>query len=307
MPVEFLEPSFTIHRYFSMVRVNRIRVALRRVHTCLYGSGTSTMSRRGRGVDGMSEDHGGASANGEPGASRGKNDESSLLSEREEMALSVASFVICTFAGVASIVVFFTKTASETLVVSGIAFVVLLAGIFGISRGKKALRRTLSFPVYVLLAVVIVVFAGGYFLRGPTPARPRSTGSACSTSTSPVVTTNHLPTYAVSRRSGFVANGAVHCLGADTLWLFDRAEGRYYIDVQAIVDPRAHTWSAPDRPLGSSSDPLPFKVTAEIVIASPVCTRDLQADAASGNTKMPNLPPGCADSMQPITVTVYKE
>jgi hypothetical protein len=104
-----------------------------------------------------------------------------------------------------------------------------------------------------------------------------------------------------------VAKGSAKDLSDNTIWLFDHVGSIYHIDIQAIVDPSAQTWSAPDRPLGSASDRLPFNLTSVVVIASPQCTYDLQADVDADNTSMPNLPPGCNVTNPPITVTVDSE
>jgi hypothetical protein len=156
----------------------------------------------------------------------------------------------------------------------------------------------------------VIAAAAGGAATGTTQSlfsgsQPKS--SASSSGAAPVITIDPLPTYVVSRVSGFVAKGTVQNLGANTIWLFDHVGNNYYIDVSAIVNPRAHTWSASDRNLGDPSDPLPFNLTAVVVIASPECTYDLQIDFNSGNTKMPDLPAGCSTINPPIVVTVGKK
>jgi hypothetical protein len=108
----------------------------------------------------------------------------------------------------------------------------------------------------------------------------------------------------VSRSQGFVASGAAPSgLWPDTIWVLDHGT-EYIVDTEAAI--RAGKWSAPDRPLGDSSNSLPYDITMVAVLANPACTSRLsQLDRTIAGDHIPQLPPGCRQFGQ-VRVSVSK-
>ncbi len=104
----------------------------------------------------------------------------------------------------------------------------------------------------------------------------------------------------VSNLNGFIARGKVSSLGPNTIWILDY-DGGYTVDQQAMVV--GDKWSAVDKPLGDSTDELPFNLTMVAVIGDQGCTTKLAdiVDNKDGYTE--GLPVGCK-TFAKVTVRV---
>jgi hypothetical protein len=94
----------------------------------------------------------------------------------------------------------------------------------------------------------------------------------------------------VSRSQGFIASGKAASLGPNTIWILDY-DGGYTVDQEAVV--YSETWTAVDRPLGDSSDRLPFSLTMRAVVANPHCAEILSQINSTSDDYIQNLPDGC--------------
>ena len=94
----------------------------------------------------------------------------------------------------------------------------------------------------------------------------------------------------VSQSQGFIASGKAASLGPNTIWILDY-DGGYTVDQEAAV--YSETWTAVDRPLGDSSDRLPFSLTMRAVVANPHCAEILSQINSTSDDYIQNLPDGC--------------
>jgi hypothetical protein len=132
---------------------------------------------------------------------------------------------------------------------------------------------------------------------GAQPSNPQSaTGLPSPTLTYPP---DHL---GVSRSQGFVASGAApSALWPDSIWILDHGT-EYIVDRDATVN--AGRWSALDRPLGNSSNSLPYDITMVAVLANPACASRLsELDQSVSGDHIQQLPTGCTQFGQ-VTVHV---
>ena len=183
-------------------------------------------------------------------------------------------------------------------------------------RGDASTVRVPSVIVQGPAGMGIIVLglfslAGGAYLSMKTPQGPTKTPIPA-----PVPTISHTPNRTgplatlkyprdgtdVSRQEGFVARGTASSLGSYTIWILDY-DGGYTVDQKAIVSNA--TWSAIDRPLGSSSDRLPYNLTMVAVFADPPCAHRLMQVNSTENDYMNHLPAGCKIFSQ-VTVNVSK-
>ena len=142
-----------------------------------------------------------------------------------------------------------------------------------------------------------------YLHLGPSPAP----GPSSPMSSSPAGSTFPTLTYptngqVVSRSNGFVASGAApSALYPDTIWILDHGI-EYIVDTEATVS--VGSWSAPDHPLGNSSNRLPYDITMVAVLATPHCASQLSAlDHTVNGDHTKYLPAGCTQFGQ-VTVNV---
>jgi hypothetical protein len=124
----------------------------------------------------------------------------------------------------------------------------------------------------------------------PTPSGPVVTLTAPTTGTS------------VSRSQGFIATGKALSLGSYTVWILDY-DGGYTVDQEGVV--ANGLWSAVDKPLGGSSDQLPYYLAMRVVIADQECATKLQATNSTTNDYLTQLPAGCK-VITGVTVDVTK-
>jgi hypothetical protein len=94
----------------------------------------------------------------------------------------------------------------------------------------------------------------------------------------------------VSVSHGFTVRGTVTGLGKDTIWIVDY-DGGYTVDTQATVIGKS--WSATDNNLEGTGNAMPFTVTTQAFIATPVCASSLTNIQASTNNYVYKMPPGC--------------
>lgn len=124
------------------------------------------------------------------------------------------------------------------------------------------------------------------------PAGPSSPASAARPPSGPIVQVKSPQKgQAVPQGKGFVATGTVRQLGNDTIWLTDY-DGGYTVDNQASVDQNG-TWTASDSDLGNAGQPLPFVLTARVILADAQCAAKLQAAENSNSDYLTSLPGGC--------------
>ncbi|SOD75030.1 transglycosylase-like protein with SLT domain [Jatrophihabitans sp. GAS493] len=94
----------------------------------------------------------------------------------------------------------------------------------------------------------------------------------------------------VSQSGGFSARGTVSQIGTRTLWLLDNHDG---FTVDEMVPVIGAQWAADDRPLGDTSDPLPFSLSVVLVLADAKCGQILGHAAATPSDHLDALPAGC--------------
>lgn len=107
----------------------------------------------------------------------------------------------------------------------------------------------------------------------------------------------------VSQHAGFTGRGRIiGTLGSQyTVWLVDHPSGGYAADVQATITRGGRQWEATDRPLGSPSDRLPFKLDVIAVLADHQCTLTLTRMASSESSDWATqLPYGCIPTQKTI-------
>lgn len=187
-------------------------------------------------------------------------------------------------------------------------------GVFGGGMWKFRLDITGSWPLtvfaggavmLVISAILFVTKLGGSAVAGAsgsslTPGPSQSTPAA----DAPKVTFDYPPIGThVSQHAGFKARGRIiGTLGARyTVWLVDHASGGYAADMQAIITHRGAQWRATDRPLGSPSDRLPFKLTVIAVLADHQCTLTLtRMDSSTSSDWTTQLPRGCIPTQKTV-------
>ncbi len=168
------------------------------------------------------------------------------------------------------------------------------------------------------LAVVGAVVTGLFSLANvvisnhdqtsPPPSPAVTARASHSSSVAPTFTMDYPPSGShVSRRSGFTAGGAVTGpLGRYTIWLVDHPSYGYVVDVKATIKDRGSKWQAIDRPLGDSSDHLPYKRKVVAVLANPHCRLVLtRLDSSASGNQTRELPLGCVP-VWGITVNVTR-
>jgi hypothetical protein len=230
--------------------------------------------------------------------------------------------------GVAVVIVM--CVAGIFLLVSGI-FLLLRGGAdAGGGRTEASLKEVIKVNVPAQALLVLVgaglLSAGGYLAvsrtqdaaspivptilsAGTHPSNPSATpdpdaSPRASASNSPPTVTLVYPTNgtSVSRSQGFIATGSSGSLGPNTIWILDSDSG-YFVDEESAT--ASGQWSATDKPLGDSSDHLPFDLTMIVVLANPHCALILDSVNATANDYIQNLPRGCKQVGQ-VTVNVAK-
>lgn len=122
-------------------------------------------------------------------------------------------------------------------------------------------------------------------------ASPASRPTPSPTSSGPVVTLATPTTgTSVSRSQGFIASGKALSLGSYTVWILDY-DGGYTVDQEGAV--ANGVWSAVDKPLGDSSDQLPYYLSMRVVLANRKCAAELQKTNSTSNDYLAQLPVGC--------------
>lgn len=104
----------------------------------------------------------------------------------------------------------------------------------------------------------------------------------------------------VSKEHGFIATGQAKSLGVYTIWILD-SHGSYTVDSEAQL--AGTKWSAPDFPIGDSSQHPPFNLTLAAVLANQTCANKLYTVLHSNNDYLSQLPSGCTVFTQ-VNVTV---
>jgi hypothetical protein len=179
-------------------------------------------------------------------------------------------------------------------------------------RGVLAALGALGAFVAGLVALLVYVHPGSSHSPGPSISASSSpSGLAAQPSNSTPTDGSAFPTLTypnngqlVERSSGFVASGAVpSALWPDTIWILDHGK-EYIVDTEATV--RGGNWSAPDYPLGDSSNILPYDITVVAVLANRECASRLSAlDQTGSGDHTPDLPAGCTQFGQ-VTVSVAR-
>lgn len=199
-------------------------------------------------------------------------------------------------------------SAQVVLIIAGLVLVVV--AILGSGDFVKVVIPALPVWARVCLgvlgsAVFALAFIPGIVVKGSSGAavnassssRPAQSAASTRAPTSnptpsgPVVTLT-MPTTGtrVSRSQGFIASGKALSLGSYTVWILDY-DGGYTVDQEGTV--ANGVWSAVDRPLGDSSDQLPYYLTVRVVMADRGCAAKLQATNSTSNDYLTHLPAGC--------------
>ncbi len=183
-----------------------------------------------------------------------------------------------------------------------------LGGLVRADRGILAGLGAIGAFVAGVVALLVFLNLGSSSASGPSSSssslsgitqQPNSAPTAGSTSPALTYPTNG---QVVSRSSGFVASGpAPSALYPETIWILDHGI-EYLVDTEATVS--AGRWSAPDYPLGDSSNGLPYDITMVAVLATPNCASQLSAlDHTHNGDHTKYLPAGCTQFGQ-VTVNV---
>jgi hypothetical protein len=192
------------------------------------------------------------------------------------------------------------------LIIAGLVLIVL--AILGSGDFVKVVIPSLSTWARISLAIVgigvfVLAFIPGIVnnsspgspISGVTTPQATATPAARSPSqavqTGPVVTLSSPITGTnVSRSQGFIATGRAESLGTYTVWILDY-DGGYTVDQEATL--ASGQWSAVDKPLGDTSDHLPYYLTMRVIIGNHKCAARLQQVSSTNNDYIPQLPDGC--------------
>jgi hypothetical protein len=195
-------------------------------------------------------------------------------------------------------------TAQVILIIFGaVFFMVAMAGSGDYVQFKVPSLRTWARIIIGIAGCAMLALAFTPLIN--TGSQPGASSPASSSSPSPATSATSAPPstdtpYAtlksptnnalVSRSQGFTATGKAAALGPSTIWILD-FDGGYTVDQEAVVS--SGNWSATDKPLGDSSDHLPYFLTMRAVVANPQCAGILAAVSSTSDDYIQNLPAGC--------------
>lgn len=196
-------------------------------------------------------------------------------------------------------------TAQVILIIFGaVFFIVAIAGSGDYVQFKVPALRAWARIIIGIAGCAMFALAFSPFINtGNQPkaisstSSPKSASPAASvTNASPSINTPYAVLKSpknnalVSRSQGFTAAGKAAALGTNTIWILD-FDGGYTVDQEANVN--SGSWSAVDKPLGDSSDHLPFYLTMRAVLANRHCEGILSAVNSTSDDYIQNLPAGC--------------